>query len=86
MWLIYHVKIILILFLNKISHQKIPGDSGIAVNLPWLSTIKEVKEVVKEVVLPEVSELNDSVMNKNHKDQTQFSPEKKTLEKGKWVS
>ena len=24
-------------------------------------------------------------MNKNHRDQTQFSPEKKTLEKGKWV-
>ena len=42
-------------------------------------------EVVKEVVLPEVSKLNDTVMNKNHRDQTQFSPEKKTLEKGKWV-
>ena len=24
-------------------------------------------------------------MSKNHRDQTQFSPEKRTLEKGKWV-
>ena len=24
-------------------------------------------------------------MNKNHRDQTQFSPEKKIIEKGKWV-
>ena len=40
-------------------------------------------EVVKEVVLTEVFKLNDSVMKKNHRDQTQFSPERKTLEKGK---
>ena len=39
--------------------------------------IVEQIEVVKEVVLPEVSKLNDTVMNKNHRDQTQFSPEKR---------
>ena len=47
-------------------------------------TVEQI-EVVTEVVLPEVSKLNDSVMNKDHRDQTQFSPEQKTLEKGKWV-
>ena len=41
----------------------------------------EQAEVVKEVVLPEVSKLNDSESNKSHRDQTQFSPEKKTLKK-----
>ena len=44
--------------------------------------IKTVEQsaIVKKVVLSEVSKLNDSVMNKNHMDQTQFSPEKRTLE------
>ena len=44
--------------------------------------IKAVEQsaIVKKVVLSEVSKLNDSVMNKNHMDQTQFSPEKRTLE------
>ena len=39
----------------------------------------EQSAIVKKVVLPEVSKLNDSVMNKSHMDQTQFSPEKRTL-------
>ena len=38
-------------------------------------TVKQF-EVVEEVVLPEVSKLNDSVMTKNQGDQTQFFPEK----------
>ena len=40
MWFIHHVKVILILLLKNISHQKIPRHPGIAVNLQWLSTIK----------------------------------------------
>ena len=40
----------------------------------------EQSAIVKKVVLSEVSKLNDSVMNKSHMDQTQFSPEKRTLE------
>ena len=42
-------------------------------------------KVTEEVVLPDVFNLNDSVMNKNHRDQAQFSPEKITLGKEKWV-
>ena len=47
--------------------------SGIAANLQWLSTInmfskRQIIEVAKEVVFPEVSKLNDSVTNKNHRD------------------
>ena len=38
-------------------------------------------KVTEEVVLPDVFNLNDSVMNKNHRDQAQFSPEKITLGK-----
>ena len=50
--------------------------------------IKTVEQstIVKKAVLPEASKLNDSVMNKSHRDQTQFSPEKRALEKGKWIS
>ena len=35
--------------------------------------------------LQEISKLNDSVMNKNYREQAQISPEKKIIEKGKWV-
>ena len=45
----------------------------------------EHSEVVKKVVLAVILKLNDLVMNKNHRDQTQFSPEKKTLEKEKLI-
>ena len=43
----------------------------------------EQSEVVKKVVLPEVSKLNDSIMNKNHRDKTKFSLEKKDPRKRK---
>ena len=36
----------------------------------------EQTEVVKEVVLPKVSKLNDPVVHKNDRYQTQFFPEK----------
>ena len=39
--------------------------------------------VVKEVLLPEVSRLNGSLMNKNLRDQTQFSPEKNNKQTNK---
>ena len=39
-------------------------------------TAKQVEVIFKEVVLPEVSKLNDSTMNKNHRGQTQLSSEK----------
>ena len=35
----HHVKVILILLLKTIFHQKIPRHSGITVNLQWLSSI-----------------------------------------------
>ena len=40
-------------------------------------------EVVKEVILPEVLKLNESIMNKSPRDETQFSPEKKDSRKRK---
>ena len=46
----------------------------------------EQVEAVKEVVLPEVSKLNENkpkLMNKSHRDQTQLSPEKKDSQKRK---
>ena len=46
----------------------------------------EQTEVVKEVVLSELPNLNSLVMNKTHGDQTHFSPEKETTEKGKWAT
>ena len=83
------MKVLLTLLLKTISRQKIPRHSGIAGDLQWLSTINLFSnrrvDVVKEVVLPEVPKLNDLVMNKNHRDKKQFSPEKKTLQKEKWV-
>ena len=36
---------------------------------------------MKEVVLVEASKLDDAVMNKNHRDQTQFSPVKRLQKK-----
>ena len=87
LWLIHHVKVLLTLLLKTISRQKIPRHSGIAGDLQWLSTINLFSnsrvDVVKEVVLPEVPKLNDLVMNKNHRDKKQFSPEKKNSRKRK---
>ena len=72
--------ITVMLLLKNISHPKIPRHSGIAVNLPSLSTIKmfQIVEQIKvvKVVLPEVSNLNESAMNKNHRDQTVSSMKK----------
>ena len=42
---------------------------------------QEQVEVVKEVVLPEVSKLSDTVINKSHRDQKQFSPGKRDTKK-----
>ena len=39
---------------------------------------------MQELVLPGISQLNDSAPDKKQGDQTQVSP-KKTLEKGKWI-
>ena len=46
-------------------------------------TIKQAK-VIQEVLSPEVSKVNNVVMNKKQGDQMQFSPEKR-LEKRKWI-
>ena len=45
------------------------------------SQIVEQTDVIKEVVLPAVSKLNDQAINK---EQTQFSPSKH-FRKGKWI-
>ena len=90
----HHVKVILILLLKTIFHQKIPSHSGIAANDQVASTCFQTVQqtlssinlfsnrstkwsLLKKVVLREVYKLNESVMNKNHRDQTQFSPEKR---------
>ena len=41
-------------------------------------------EVIQEVVFPGIYKLNDSAVNKEQGDQTQFSPNK-DLKKGKWI-
>ena len=56
---------------------------GISCSLT-IFTVKQI-EVIQEVVSPEVSKLNDRKMNKKRGDQIQFSPEKKTLKKRKWI-
>ena len=38
-------------------------------------------KILQEAISPEVSKLNHSVMSKKHRDQIQFSPEKKRLQK-----
>ena len=48
------------------------------------SQIFEQIEVIQEVVLPGISKLNDSALDKKPGEQTQFSP-KKAAEKGKWI-
>ena len=57
-----------ILVLLSISINEVPLSSS--------QTVTQI-EVVKEVVLPEVSKLNDSVMNKEQGDQTQKKGSKK---------
>ena len=57
-----------ILVLLSISINEVPLSSS--------QTVTQI-EVVKEVVLPEVSKLNDSVMNKEQGDQTQKKSSKK---------
>ena len=68
--------------INTVTEEHFSSESrhrGIAVNdeVPSTSseTIKQI-EVVKDVVLPEVSNLNESVITKRQEDETQFSPEK----------
>ena len=55
MWLKHHAKVILILLLKKIFHQKIHIHSGIAVRTVKISKAVEQSEVVKEVVLLKAS-------------------------------
>ena len=79
----HYVKVILIILLKNISHQKI----YVLVLLPmkwWItsndSQIVGLTEVMQEI-LPQVPKLSGSLMNKTHEDQTQFFTEKNTLEK-----
>ena len=59
-------------FHNQWWHTQVPST--------WSETV-EPTEVVEEVVLPGVSNLKDSVINKNEGDRRQFYSEKKDLEK-----
>ena len=59
-------------FHNQWWHTQVPST--------WSETV-EPTEVVEEVVLPGVSNLKDSVINKNEGDRRQFYSEKKNLEK-----
>ena len=71
----------LIHHLQNISHQKVYTFWYCVVNDEVPSTSSQVFqqiEVIRGVVLPGISKMNDSV-----KEETQFSP-KNTLVKGKW--
>ena len=50
----------------------------------WSQQTIEQTKFIQEVVSPEVSKLNYTVMNKKQGDEVQFSPEKR-LEKRKWI-
>ena len=69
------------------SHQKLyillVNDYEVATYIPSTSSQQNVKqtEVIQEVVSPEVSKVNHSVMNKKRGNQIEFSPEKKTQKK-----
>ena len=52
--------------------------------LSTFSQFVEQMEVIQEVVFPGIYKLNDSAVNKEQGDQTQFSPNK-DLKKGKWI-
>ena len=75
-----------ILLLKNISPQKIDilwhGCQWWNVEVPstFSQTVGQI-EVVEKVVLPEVSNMNDSAINKNQGNQTHFSPEKIHLKK-----
>ena len=69
--------------MKKVSHQRTEIlDILWHTQVPstWSQTV-EPSEVVVEVVLPGVSNLKDSVINKNEGDRRQFYSEKKNLEK-----
>ena len=74
------MKVILILLLKNISHQKIDILVSIVVNmmkyLPTFSETVEQIELVMEIDLPEVSKLSGSGINKNQGDQTVSSRKK----------
>ena len=63
-------------------HSGITDNDEVPSTFP--QTVEKI-EAVKEVVWLEVFKLTDSVINKNDRDQVQFSPERKTLEKAKWI-
>ena len=72
---------------QNISHQEKHPSWNCVVNDEVPSTTSqraEQIEIIQEVVLSEISMLDDSAPDKKPKDQTQFSP-KKTLEKRKWI-
>ena len=50
-------------------------------SIPSISSLQTVKqiEVIQEVVSPDVSNLNDAVMNKKQGDHIQCSPEKRLI-------
>ena len=68
-WLMHHVKVILILLLKNMSHQKIHVlilpyfvvDNEIGIPSTFIKTTKQT-EFVQKVVLPKVSKLNVSLM------------------------
>ena len=77
------MKVILLILLKNISHQKIYIYIYILVLLPmkwWIpsndSQIVGLTEVMQEI-LPQVPKLGGSLMNKTHEDQTQFFYRKK---------
>ena len=47
--------------------------------------ISKQTKVIQEVVSLEEFKLNHSVINKKQAEQIQFSPHKKTSDKGKWI-
>ena len=72
-----HIYIYIYIYWHCVANDEVPST---------FSQIVEKIEVIQGVFLPGISKLNKSAADKKPLNQTQFSPKKKTPEKGKLIS
>ena len=72
-----YIYIYIYIYWHCVANDEVPSTS---------SQIVEKIEVFQGVFLPGISKLNKSAADKKPRNQPQFSPKKKTPEKGKWIS
>ena len=78
-WLLPFVKVIQALFLKNLSHQKIYTFWHSLVNDEVTSTSSQTVEQIEDITgggIPGLSKMNDSALDKEQGDYTQFSPKK----------